>query len=158
MKEEVAEVNLYSNVLMAMTSLHHIYGAFVYDTPWRLHILLISIPIIIFSVVITRLQTQSRLNTLCQWVFWLVILVFAVVLIGGYEGVYNHALKNVIYFLGTNEEIQRQLFPPPTYVMPNNLLFEATGIMQAVFLIPLSKAFIKLSRKMKISVADASRD
>lgn len=158
MKEEVAKVNFYSNVLMAITSIHHIYGAFIYKTPWRLHVLVISVPLIIFSVVITRWLTQSGLNKFWQWIFWLVILIFSVALIGAYEGVYNHTFKNLVFFAGLSEDIQHRLFPPPTYVMPDNLLFEVTGIMQAVIFIPLSRAFIKLSRKMMIGIANVSPD
>ena len=158
MKEEVARVNLYSNLLMATTSIHHIYGAFVYDTPWRLQVLQISIPVIIFSVAIQWLFIRSRLKKLWQWIFLLVILIFSVGLIGAYEGVYNHAFKNLVYFSGISEDIQRQLFPPPKYVMPDNLIFEVTGIMQAIIFVPLSRAFIKLSKKMKIRGVNVSFD
>jgi hypothetical protein len=160
MKEEVAKVNFYSNILMGITSIHHIYGAFAYNTPWRLHVLAISIPMIIFSLIISRFLTtsQSNLNRLLQWIFWMAIFIFSVVLIGAYEGVYNHALKNLVHFTGVSENLQRQLFPPPKYVMPNNLIFEVSGIMQAVIFVPLIKAFIHLSRKMKISMARAGRN
>ena len=50
MKEEVARVNTFSNALMIVTSIHHIYGAIVYDTPWRLHVLFVSIPVIFLSI------------------------------------------------------------------------------------------------------------
>lgn len=160
MKQEVAKVNFYSNILMGITSIHHIYGAFVYNTPWRLHVLAISIPVIIFSLIISRFLTtsQSNLNRLLQWIFWLAVLIFSVVLIGAYEGVYNHAFKNLVHFTGVSDSLQRQLFPPPKYVMPNNLIFELTGIMQAVIFVPLIKAFIHLSRKMKISITRAGHN
>ena len=151
MKEEVAKVSLYSNALMIVTSIHHVYGAVVYHTPWRLHILMVSIPVIIFTLAGSKFLIKREIpgKNLLLWFYWSIILIFSIMLIGGYEGVYNHALKNVFFFLGASEAIFDKMFPPSMYVMPNNFLFELTGVMQAVIFVPLLIQMARLSKKLK---------
>ena len=151
MKEEVAKVSLYSNALMTVTSIHHVYGAVVYNTPWRLHILIVSIPVIIFTLAVSYFLTKREFpgKNLLLMFYWSIILIFSVILIGGYEGVYNHALKNVFFFSGAHETILDKMFPPSMYVMPNNFLFELTGVMQAVIFVPLLIQMARLSNKLK---------
>jgi hypothetical protein len=153
MKEEVVKVNFYSNVLMILTSIHHIYGAVHYDTPWRLHVLLLSIPMIIFSVITSRFLVQENVNwkKLLAGFYAAIILIFSIILIGGYEGVYNHALKNVLFFSGMSEANLNEMFPPPKYVMPNDFLFESTGVAQATIWVPLLLAFLRLLRKANVA-------
>ena len=151
MKEEVAKVSLYSNTLMIVTSIHHVYGAVVYHTPWRLHILMVSIPVIIFTLAGSKFLIKREFpgKNLLLWFYWSIILIFSIMLIGGYEGVYNHAVKNVFFFLGASEAIFDKMFPPSMYVMPNNFLFELTGVMQAVIFVPLLIQMARLSKKLK---------
>jgi hypothetical protein len=47
-----------------------------------------------------------------------------------FECVYSHLLKNVLFFGGASQEFLEQLFPVPTYHLPDNLLFELTGVAQ----------------------------
>jgi hypothetical protein len=84
MKEEAAKVNRYSNALMIVTSIHHIYDAIIYNTPWRLHVLIISIPVILFSVITKWALTwkEFKREKLLLWIYRLVILIFSIILIG----------------------------------------------------------------------------
>lgn len=122
-------------VLVVLTSAHHAYGAFVYQTPWRLHTLPINF--IIFFVV-SGFIFYSHKNLpwgrgarvlavgliLLTWLGW----------VGLYEGFYNHLIKDCLYFLGFSPAVMNTMFPSPMYEMPNNLIFELTGILQ---LLPL---------------------
>jgi hypothetical protein len=65
-------------------------------------------------------------------------------MIGLYEGMFNHLMKNLLYFLGLDRDTLLQLFPPPTYVMPNDFWFELTGIAQALITVPLIYFSIKM--------------
>ena len=154
MKGEVAKVSLYSNALMIVTSIHHVYGAVVYNTPWRLHILMVSIPVLIFTLVVSHFLIKREFlgKNLLLLFFWTIILIFSVILIGGYEGVYNHALKNVFFFSETSETILDKMFPPSMYVMPDDFLFELTGVLQAVIFVPLLVQMAQLSKKLKRKV------
>lgn len=126
-------VGLYSNLLMITTSVHHIYGAIIYNTPWRLHVLMLSLPVILATVLLGRMTDRKFLF----WIYWLIIFICSFALIGLFEGVYNHFAKDLLYFLGLNRDTFQVLFPPPTYEMPNDFLFELTGVAQAVLAVPL---------------------
>lgn len=118
--------------VLAMTALHHAYGAIVYDTPWRLHVAVIA-PILALAIARALYLGGSRRGTR-SGLWWTriaagMILVFPVGLIGLVEGGYNHVIKNLVYFL-SGPQAARALFPPPAYEMPDNFLFEITGIVQ----------------------------
>lgn len=51
---------------------------------------------------------------------------------GVFEGVYNHGVKDALYFAHASPDLMLRLFPPPTYEMPNNAFFEITGVLQIV--------------------------
>jgi hypothetical protein len=149
-KAEVTKVSLYSHVLMALTTIHHIYGAIIYNTPWRLHVLMISIPVIVVTALLNRLLAGQEYNR-TSFLFLLycaIILVPSIGLIGFFEGIYNHALKDLLYFAGASREKLLQLFPPPKYRMPDDFWFEFTGVLQAVVVIPLTIHFIRLTKIM----------
>lgn len=77
--------------VLALTSVHHVYGAIHYAAPWRYQAVHVS------GVIL-------------------------VVLLGA------HGLGRAKS--GTSAGWMTSLFPPPTYEMPNNLIFETTGILQ----------------------------
>ncbi|WP_276369785.1 hypothetical protein [Chryseolinea sp. H1M3-3] len=156
MQEEVSKLNFYSNVLMLITSLHHVYGAMVYETPWRLHVLLLSIPVVILTTTIHWLvkNRAGKWKNHLSVINGLIILVFSIILIGAYEGVYNHAIKNIVFFSGIDDGILAKMFPSPKYVLPNNLLFESTGVMQAILFVPLVRNFITFSKVIIKKVRD----
>jgi len=53
-------------------------------------------------------------------------------MIGTFEGLYNHVVKNLLYFGGAPSALMLRLFPAPTYEMPNDVFFEITGVLQVV--------------------------
>lgn len=130
----IQKVAFYSNVLLVLTSIHHAYGAYIYDTIWRFNILYFSIPIIILNILV---QLNLSKKKVVKYLFWISNLLFTVFQIGLFEGIYNHLIKNILFFAGSHETLLNQLFPPDTYFMPNDLFFEATGILQALLCMPL---------------------
>src|SRR3546814_15643418 len=54
------------------------------------------------------------------WLNWGIILVPSIALIGVYEGIYNHLLKNILFFSGADRSLIASLFPAPKYEMPND--------------------------------------
>jgi hypothetical protein len=134
-------VKLYSNALMVLTSIHHIYGAYIYHTPWRLHVLALSLPMLGISLLLRKLVLRSKS---AFWVYWVLVLSVSVCLIGLYEGVYNHFLKNLLYYTGMPKGTMLRMFPPPVYEMPNDFLFEATGILQAILALILIRHFVMI--------------
>jgi len=123
---------IYSILVLVLTSAHHAYGALAYHTLWRLHVAAIALPtalVIHFGLRAgARAYEAGKGRALIYWVSALILLV-PVSAIGLFEGAYNHAFKNILFF-GWGVEAMRHYFPPPMYEMPNDRIFEATGIAQ----------------------------
>lgn len=123
---------------MVLTLIHHAYGALIYEEPFRLHVAYFAIPVIGILWFTSRLYQKNpvqKSGNIAFWVFMFFSLFISTGLIGLYEGGYNHLLKNVLYFGGADPETLNRLFPPPMYEMPNDLLFEVTGIFQLILAI-----------------------
>ena len=134
-QETLSRVTRYALAVLLLTSVHHAYGAFAYHTLWRLDAVFVSAfaaAAIIGSMVTTQRHADETVREIAFWVFTAVVLVVPVALIGLFEGAYNHALKNALYFAGASSTLMNRLFPHPTYELPNDVFFEATGVMQAV--------------------------
>jgi hypothetical protein len=149
LQEEQRKVILHSNLLMSLTSIHHIYGAIIYNTPWRMHVLLLSIPVIIATFFLGRLLSQDtyHFKTYLFWIYWVIILLASILTIGVFEGLYNHLLKNILFFGGLPENRLNKLFPANMYEMPNDLFFEISGMIQGIVAVPLIIHFFKLTRE-----------
>ena len=144
------KVTFWSILLMAMTSVHHVYGAYIYHTPWRMHVLLISIPVIIITWILYQVIKRGGGYRAIFWLYWMVTLIPSLGMIGLFEGIYNHVLKNILYFTGSSHATLDNLFQPGIYEMPNDFLFEFTGILQGVIVAPLIGQFIRLTRSVLI--------
>jgi hypothetical protein len=121
--------------VLLLTTIHHVYGAYVYHTPWRLHVTFISgfaATAIVGSLLVLRRHTGAVVRLIAFWVFVGVTLVIPVAAIGLFEGGYNHALKDALYFAGASTSLMTRMFPPPTYELPNDAFFEITGVMQVM--------------------------
>jgi hypothetical protein len=144
----IIKAGFYSNILMILTSVHHVYGAYIYNTLWRLHVLFLSIPTIILTVFLGKILVKRKYQQrkILAWLYWTVILGVSIVMFGLFEGAYNHLLKDLLFYAGVSDTILLKMFPPPTYEMPNDFLFEFTGVLQAVILVPLINFFIRLTK------------
>jgi uncharacterized membrane protein len=142
-----SRVLLASLATMLLTSIHHAYGAIVYSTPWRMHVVgvcLIAAPLIGGALALhKRARRGSAVEYAAFWVFVGLNLLFPVLAIGAFEGLYNHGLKNLLYYGGASPGLFNAMFPPPAYEPPTNLFFEFTGVLQIV---PASMAAIYLAR------------
>ncbi len=124
---------LASAAVLILTVVHHFYGAAIYDTPWRRHIAVIVLPVLaalIAAYGVHRWRPLTWLGRASMWFFMVLALVVPVAWIGFFEGGYNHVVKNILFFGGLPRATLERLFPPPTYVMPDDLWFEVTGVLQ----------------------------
>jgi hypothetical protein len=142
----VSRIALYIVALMTLTSIHHIYGALIYDTPWRLHVLMLSIPVIVITVLLRwRLEkNENQYRLALNVLFILITLVPSFGMIGVFEGLYNHVLKNILFFGGASRDTLQSMFPAPTYEMPNDFIFELTGVIQGLIVVPMIVLLTKL--------------
>ncbi|WP_089355963.1 hypothetical protein [Ekhidna lutea] len=111
-----------------ITSFHHVYGAVLYDTPWRTHIAYQGASWLVVSYVLLLICIRWDRLWL-RWIYAIISGFFFVLAIGLYEGFYNHILKNILYFIGLAEETLLSMYPPPKYELPNDWLFELSGIL-----------------------------
>ncbi|KAA2243597.1 hypothetical protein F0L74_14005 [Chitinophaga agrisoli] len=135
--------------MMALTSLHHAYGAVVYHTPWRLHVLFVSVPVIVLLAI---LDITMRRHGVGRWqlrTYLLLLILFPLLSIGVYEGAYNHAAKDLLYLLHLPAATFDKLFPSSMYEKPNDVFFELTGVLQAIILWPLVKSLVRLLRELR---------
>jgi len=117
-------------LILLLTSIHHAWGAAIYETPWRLHIVFISVPVAIVIAVLLYVSGNGRAwSTAARWMAILVIVGFPIALIGFWEGGFNHLVKNIVFF-AHGEAAARAIFPSSIVEMPNDVVFEVTGVMQ----------------------------
>ena len=111
-----------------ITSIHHVYGAWLYDTPWRTHIAYQGFTwlLVCYLIMVIYINWSKRLLV---WAYIVVAGFFFVGAIGFFEGAYNHVLKNILYFGGLSEDTLHLMYPPPKYLLPNDWFFEISGVL-----------------------------
>ena len=128
---------LFTIVLLLLTAVHHAYGAVIYHTPWRLHVLFAAIPMALLVFILDHFLRRKPGSKWLMVLYILPVFLFPLLAVGLYEGVYNHLVKNIVFLVTGNNSFFRMLFPPPAYEAPGDFWFEATGILQAVVFFPL---------------------
>ena len=134
--------------IMLLTILHHFYGSLIYHDDFRLHVVFVAVPLILLIILCyNKMKSASnvRIRNRYVWAFLITVIVTALSGIGLFEGVYNHILKNIVYFLA-HEELFLSLFPPSVYEVPGDVIFEFTGMLQGVLGILLGGYLIRFFR------------
>lgn len=121
--------------ISAITTIHHVNGAYIYNTPWRVHAAIVSgfaTALIAASAWLLQRHWNDGFGAAALWVFIATTFLVPFLGFGVFEGAYNHLLKVALYFAHVSPTLMARLFPPPTYEMPNNAFFEITGVLQVV--------------------------
>jgi hypothetical protein len=129
-----------SGAILLLTTIHHIYGAIIYHTPWRYHVVIPSAMTMLFvsgMLYLFRRRPDTRIGALALWSAIACVIIFPIIFIGLFEGGYNHLVKDALYFSGASMTLMRRLFPPPAYEMPDDVFFEVTGALQLVAVLPV---------------------
>ena len=132
LKKNIAAAVISGVIACLVTCVHHWYGAMAYDTPWRTEVVywITFITMIVYSLLYVYWKhIHSLIGKIALWLF----VVGAVFLQAGFtlfECVYSHILKDILFFAGTSRAVLEQMYPAPAYHLPDNLLFEITGILQ----------------------------
>ncbi|MBT8081904.1 MAG: hypothetical protein KJP08_09530 [Gammaproteobacteria bacterium] len=115
-----------------ISSGHHVYGALAYETPWRLAVSLWIPAFVLFVLSMLFLLWKYANRPVANIAAWFVLFSGVVFQAGFtlFECVYSHVLKNILFFGGVSQEVLLRLFPAPTYHLPDNMLFELTGVAQ----------------------------
>lgn len=117
-----------TGILAGTTFVHHVYGGIKYYTPKVNRLKIAGLIVIMFGVTVA-------LHIISQHISWVsgiykgFILVWWVGGLGLFEGGYNHLVKVVLWALRIPSAKLQKLFPPDEYVLPNDIIFEASGII-----------------------------
>jgi ubiquinone/menaquinone biosynthesis C-methylase UbiE len=136
---DAIKVGVSSIGALLLTTIHHVYGAAIYNTPWRNHVAFISLPAAFFIAGALFASGKYHNTTFGRVALWSAIAAVVVIpfgAIGLFEGGYNHVVKNALYFSGASSTLMRRFFPPPAYEMPDDLFFELTGALQFFVALP----------------------
>jgi hypothetical protein len=115
-----------------ISSGHHLYGAIAYDTMWRAGVSywILGIVLLLCTMLYIYWSTSNELmGKVALWVFSFGAIIFQ----SGFtlfECIYSHVLKDLLFFIDISRPTLEQLYPPPAYHLPDNWLFEITGVMQ----------------------------
>lgn len=88
---------------LVLTVVHHLYGAAVYATPWRHHIAIIVLPVLLVLVLeygVYRWRPLALIGKVSMRLFALLTILVPIAWIGVFEGGYNHVVKNILFFGG----------------------------------------------------------
>jgi hypothetical protein len=121
-------------VVLLLTIVHHTYGAWLYDSPGRHHVSAVgavSAIVLAGSFYVLRARSPGVSRAIALWIFMTVTLL-VVAGIGLFEAGYGHVAKNALYFGGVSAAALQRLYPPSMFELPNDALFEITGVMQLV--------------------------
>ena len=121
--------------VFVLTSVHHVYGAIRYQTPWRYHAVALgalSLFAVYGALLLSRRRTTTVLARVAWWTFWIAEALVFVLALGVFEGAYNHVLKLVLYYAPLSPTSFQALFPAPTYEVPNDAFFELSGVAQVI--------------------------
>lgn len=143
-----------ADAVLLITAVHHMYGAAVYNTPWRNHVVMpaaITAMAIIATLYLYYKRPYSFGGQSALWLGSAITLIVPFGLFGMFEGGYNHVFKNIVYFSGASASLLQKLFPPPTYELPNNLFFELTGILTFFAALPLPFNTYRLIRNRRVN-------
>jgi hypothetical protein len=81
---------LTSSAVLVLTVVHHIYGAIIYATPWRLHAAVVVLPVLLLLILAYythRWRPRTLLGRTSPAVFMVLTLVIPVALIGSSKAV-----------------------------------------------------------------------
>jgi hypothetical protein len=115
------------------TLVHHIYGGLIYRTPERFAIALFFTVMLLPTIGLLLRYRRTRSPPVLI-ALGIVVAVVWVVVLGLFEGGYNHTYKDILFLAGVPRVQVLKLHPAAmagdfTYP-PDSLLFEASGVLQ----------------------------
>ena len=118
---------------LVFTSVHHLYGARRFDTPWRAHAVHIAAwagVLVGLCLLVARLRAHRESGRIAISAFFVLAVAICVLWLGLYEGGYNHGMKSLAYAAHLPASVFNVLFPPSLYEPPGDWFFELSGVLQ----------------------------
>lgn len=129
--------------LFAITTVHHLYGGFALGSPNRLLVPLLLLPLVAAAVAVLAVfrRTRSRAAVLTYATISLVL----AGLLGIVHSAYSHLYKDVLFLTGSPADLYVLLNPDEHYP-PDDVFFEATGVVELGAAIAVAVTAIRLLR------------
>ncbi|MGE3957224.1 MAG: hypothetical protein AB7H96_10940 [Vicinamibacterales bacterium] len=119
--------------LLALTAVHHLYGAWRFDTPWRGHVAHIAawLCLLLGALLVAWWRAPVwPVRMAAAAAFTMTSVIIGVAWLGLFEGAYNHGLKGLAGLASLPAPVFDRLFPPSLYEPPGDLAFEISGVLQ----------------------------
>lgn len=138
-------------VLYLVTLAHHVYGGVVFQSAERLVLALVFTVLFGVTVWLSRLAVMRRR---ALWGYTSMVVGFWVVLLGFYEGGFNHSLYLILRSAAGNEETLRRLYPAGSdAVISNSVFFQATGVLTLVAAIAVAVTLVVTRQRQPTTAA-----
>jgi hypothetical protein len=139
----------------AVTIGHFAHGAHVYEDPSRYHIVAPALVALTLSLLLAGVYAW-RPSRAWLWALVVVVGVPFVGMFGLYHGGFSHALKLIMYAAGTSPERLAEIFDSPDFAVPNDGVFEVTGLLTLFASLVIVHLFVRLVRASKRSRSSSS--
>ena len=143
----LADLILVVALQAVLTIAHFSYGAHRYDDPSRYHVV---VPAIVAFALMGAATAFAffRPNRLTRWLLCAVASIPFVGMFGLYHGLVLHGAKLLWFAAGASPARLLELFDSPDFAVPNDLLFELSGL--STFFVALAVVW-SLVRLMRIA-------
>ena len=132
----------------AVTLLHFLHGARTYDDPGRLHVVAPAIVALSLVAALTCLFLRHP-GRLALAALALVTAIPFVGVFGLFHSGYHHVLKLIVFFAGAPKETLERLFMSPDYALPDDFLFELSGVLGFAAAVFVGYLLVRLVRNAR---------
>jgi hypothetical protein len=130
----------------ALTIGHFAHGAHVYEDPSRYHVVAPALIALAASLIAAAFYARRPSRAALVAVVVVAGLPF-VALFGVYHGGFNHVAKLLVFAAGASPERLEELFDSPDFALPNDVVFEATGVLTFIVGLAIAWALVRLRVK-----------
>jgi hypothetical protein len=127
---------------------HFAYGAHLYDDPGRYHVVMPSIIATVLVSALTALLVRWQGRILLTLLMVAAVPPF-VLMFGVMHGAWFHIMKLALFAGGASKETLEWLFMSPDYTVPNDFLYEATGILNFLIACYIGFRIVRIVRAFR---------
>jgi len=141
---------LASAAILVLTVFHHFYAAAIFDTPWRRHVAIVVMPVLLAMIVLyalCRWRPSGLVGNASLWLLILVVALVPVAWLGFYHGGYTHLVKLILVFVRVPQATFERLCP--VCEVPGDLIYEVTGVMEFLLSIVAAYYLVNLWRESR---------
>lgn len=144
---------------VALTSIHHVYGGLLYDSTFRLSMPIIAV--VELPIVLGLLFWYRQNRSGVALVLFCIVAALVGVVLGLIHTLYGHLYKDILFLAGIPADTVRNFFlpviPNDFIYPPNDLFFEATGVLELATICLIAIFTYRLIRNWRLEKQIGSR-